>query len=419
MDKVLVVGGGGREHAIAWKLAQSPNVSQVYTTPGNAGMESIATRVPIDQMDFAALAAFVKSENISLTVPGPEVLLMAGIADYFQAQGLAIFGPTKAAAMIEGSKSFTNDLMQKYDIPTGGYKAFTDYTDAANYIKTQTPPYVIKADGLAEGKGVVITECLEEADNALKDMMLSKRFGDAGSTVVIEEFLEGDEFTYMAFVNGSKVYPMAIAQDHKRAYDGDTGPNTGGMGAYSPVPQVSEAMRQTAQQNILQAAADAMVKEGRPFTGILYAGLIATAEGPKVIEFNARFGDPEAEIVLPLLESDLYTVMTDILAGKTPNLTWSKDHIIGVVLASKGYPGKYEKGIPIQGLENIGPDTKIFHFATARDQNGYVTNGGRVLFAVRKAEALAAAREKLYQDIKHIKCENLFYRSDIGWRALK
>jgi len=419
MNKVLVVGSGGREHAIAWKLAQSPNVSQVYVAPGNAGMESIATRVPIDQMDFAALAAFAKSENISLVVPGPEVLLNAGIADYLQAEGLAVFGPTKNAAIIEGSKTFAKELMQKYNIPTAAYKNFNDYASASAYIKNQAPPYVLKADGLAEGKGVIITECPQEADKALKDMMQNARFGEASKTVVIEEFLEGDEFTYMAFVKGDKVYPMALAQDHKRAHDGDTGPNTGGMGAYSPVPQISEAMQQTARQNILQAAADAMVKEGRPFTGILYAGLIATADGPKVIEFNARFGDPETEVVLPLLDGDLYTIMTDILADKNPALSWSKDHIIGVVLASKGYPSNYEKGIPIHGLENISPDTLVFHFATARDQNGYVTNGGRVLFAVRKAETLAAARDALYQDIKHIQCDNLFYRNDIGWRAIR
>ena len=437
MNKVLVVGSGGREHAIAWKLAQSPNVSQVYVAPGNAGMESIATRVPINQMDFAALATFAKNENISLTIPGPEAILSAGIADYFQAEGLAVFGPTKNAAIIESSKTFTKDLMQKYNIPTGGYKAFTDYAAAAEYIKTQPPPYVIKADGLAEGKGVVITDSPDEAHSALKEMMLNKRFGDAGNTVVIEEFLEGEEFSYMAFVKAGKVYPMVIAQDHKRAFDGDQGPNTGGMGAYSPVPQISEAMLQVARDEILQKAADAMVNEGRPFTGILYAGLIATADGPKVIEFNARFGDPETEIVLPLLEGDLYAVMTDILADKAPVMSWSKDYIIGVVLASKGYPGKYEKGFPIHGLENVGPDTQIFHFATAREQTGYTTardktayttaqgqtgyttNGGRVLFAVRKAETLAAARDALYRDITHIKCENLFCRSDIGWRAIR
>ena len=419
MNKVLIVGGGGREHAIAWKLSQSPNVEQVYVAPGNAGMEAVATCVPIDPLNFEALAAFAKSENIALTIPGPDALLNAGIADYFANEGLAIFGPSKSAAIIEGSKSFAKELMQKYKIPTAAYKVFTDYQSAAAYIRTQAPPYVLKADGLAEGKGVIITSSLEEADTALKDMMLNARFGESGKTVVIEEFIDGEEFSYMAFVNGNKVYPMAIAQDHKRAYDNDEGPNTGGMGSYSPVPQISDAIVEFSKKEILQKTAEAMVKEGRPFTGVLYAGLILTPTGPKVIEFNARFGDPETEVVLPLLESDLYTAIMDILAGKTPTLSWSKSHIMGVVLASKGYPGTYEKGFPIHGLENISPDTQVFHFATARDQNGkgYTTNGGRVLFVVRKAETLAAARDAVYKDIQHIKCDNLFHRSDIGHRA--
>jgi len=418
MNKVLVVGSGGREHAIAWKLAQSPNVSKVYVAPGNAGMEDIATRVPISQLDFEKLAAFAKDEGITLTVPGPEAVLSAGIADYFAAEGLTVFGPSKNAVIIEDSKSFAKELMQKYDIPTGTYKSFIDYASASTYIKTQPPPYVLKADGLAEGKGVIITDSLEEADIALKDMLQNARFGEAGKTVVIEEFLEGEEFSYMAFVKGDKVYPMAIAQDHKRAFDNDVGPNTGGMGAYSPVMQISDAMLETAKKDILQKAAEAMVKEGRPFTGILYAGLIATTGGPKVIEFNARFGDPETEVVLPLLESDLYAVFMDILADKTPDITWSQDHIIGVVMASKGYPDKYEKGIPIYGLEKLSAETLVFHFATARDKDTYVTNGGRVLFLVRKAKTLVTAREELYKDIQHIKCENLFYRSDIGWRSI-
>ena len=416
MNKVLIIGGGGREHALAWKLAQSPNVSKVYVAPGNAGMEAVATRIPINPLDFPALSAFAKAEGITLTIPGPEAMLIAGIADHFKAEGLPIFGPTQSAAIIEGSKSFAKELMAKYNIPTATYKSFTDYPSAKAYIQTQTPPYVLKADGLAEGKGVIIATTIEEADSALKDMLQNARFGEAGKTVVIEEFLEGEEFSYMAFVNGSNVYPMVIAQDHKRAFDGDTGPNTGGMGAYSPVPQICESMLETARKDILQKTAEAMVKEGRPFTGILYAGLIATPSGPKVIEFNARFGDPETEIVLPLLENDIFTAITDILANKDPGLTWSKDHVVGVVLASKGYPGSYEKGIPIHGLENVNPDTMIFHFATNRDDNGYTTNGGRVLFIAKKAKSLAAAREAVYQDIEHIQCDNLFYRKDIGWR---
>ncbi|MCL2360549.1 MAG: phosphoribosylamine--glycine ligase [Defluviitaleaceae bacterium] len=413
MHKVLVVGSGGREHAIAWKISQSPKVSKVYVAPGNAGMEDIATRVPISQMDFTALAAFVKTEGISLTIPGPEAILAAGIVDHFQKEGLAIFGPTRDAAMIEGSKSFAKDLMEKYDIPTAAHATFSDYPAAKAYLKTQTPPFVLKADGLAEGKGVVITDSLEEADQALKDMMQNIRFGEAGKTVVIEEFLEGEEFSYMAFVKSEKVYPMVIAQDHKRAFDGDTGPNTGGMGAYSPVPQISKAMLTAARRDILEKAAKGMVQEGCPFTGILYAGLIATDTGPKVIEFNARFGDPETEVVLPLLESDLYTVITDILADKTPDLAWSKEHITGVVMASKGYPGKYETGAPIYGLENLSPETLVFHFATNRSNGNLTTNGGRVLLIARKGQN---ARDELYREIEKIKCDNLFYRNDIGGR---
>jgi len=419
MNKVLVVGGGGREHAIAWKLAQSPNISKVYVAPGNAGMEDIATCVPIGQLDFEKLAAFVKSEGIALTIPGPEAVLSAGIVDYFQSEGLAVFGPSRNAAIIEGSKSFAKELMLKYDIPTGTYKSFIDYASASAYIQTQPPPYVLKADGLAEGKGVIITSSQEEADAALKDMLENARFGEAGKTVVVEEFLEGEEFSYMAFVKGDKVYPMVIAQDHKRAFDNDEGPNTGGMGAYSPVPQINEAMLEISRKDILQKAAEAMVKEGRPFTGILYAGLIATPSGPKVIEFNARFGDPETEVVLPLLESDLYTVITDILDDKTPDLAWSKDQIIGVVMASKGYPGKYDTGIPIHGLENLDAETLVFHFATAHNGKTYTTNGGRVLFVLRRAASREAAREILYKEIRHIKCDNLYYRSDIGASKVK
>ncbi|MCL2572731.1 MAG: phosphoribosylamine--glycine ligase [Defluviitaleaceae bacterium] len=408
MDQVLVIGTGGREHAIAWKLAKT---CKVYVAPGNAGMEAIATRVPINPMDFAALAAFAKSENIKLTIPGPEAILVAGIVDHFHKEGLNIFGPNKAASIIEGSKSFAKDLMEKYNIPTAAHATFTDYESASAYIRSKKPPYVLKADGLAEGKGVIITNSVEEADTALKDMLQNARFGDAGKTVVIEEFLEGEEFSYMALVSGKNVYPMPIAQDHKRAFDGDKGPNTGGMGAYSPVPQIPESMLAIARRDILEKTAKAMIAEGRPFTGILYAGLIATADGPKVIEFNARFGDPETEIILPLLETDLYSAITDILADKPPNLAWSKDQIIGVVLASKGYPGKYETGFPIQGLENLSPETLVFHCATTHNEKDLVTNGGRVLLIAGKD------RNKLYKEISKIKCENLFYRSDIGGRS--
>ena len=414
MNKILIIGSGGREHAIGWKLAQSPHVSKVFVAPGNAGMEDVATRVSINPMDFSALSAFAKTEGIALTIPGPEAVLAAGIVDHFQKEGLAIFGPTQSAAIIEGSKSFAKNLMEKYDIPTSRHKSFTDYKSAIDYLLTQSGPYVLKADGLAEGKGVIITDSIVEAQQALKDMLQNARFGEAGKTVVIEEFIPGEEFSYMAFVKGEKVYPMVIAQDHKRAHDGDKGPNTGGMGAYSPVPQISQLMLDIARHDILEKTAKAMVQEGRPFTGILYAGLISTPTGPKVIEFNARFGDPETEVVLPLLESDLYSVISDILADKTPELAWSQDHIIGVVMASKGYPGKYETGFPIHGLGNLSPGTLAFHCATSRKENQITTNGGRVLFIVRKAQSPEAAREAVYREIDKINCKNLFYRKDIG-----
>lgn len=414
MSKVLIIGGGGREHALAWKLAQSPLVEKIFAAPGNPGMESIAQSVKITISDFDALAAFVKKEKIHITIVGSEIPLVGGIVDRFEKENLMIFGPRANAAIIEGSKSFTKELMKKYKIPTATYEVFTDYAKAVAYLKTQKPPFVLKADGLAQGKGVIIASTHEEADAALSNMLQSECFGEAGKTVVIEEFLEGIEFSYMAFVNGANVYPMVIAKDHKRAFDGDEGPNTGGMGAYSPVPQIIEEMIEAARKEILIPTAKAMVKEGRSFTGILYAGLIATENGAKVIEFNARFGDPEAEVVLPRLENDLFSVITDILAGKDPALKWSEENVLGIILASKGYPGKYETGSPITGLDKIGVETLVFHCGTKKTENRFETNGGRVLLVARKAKNLKTARKELYESVKSIKCENLFYRSDIG-----
>ena len=412
---VLIIGGGGREHALAWKFAQSPHVGTVYAAPGNPGMKDAATLVDLNTTDFDGLIAFAKEKHISLTFVGPEVPLVGGIVDRFLAEGLPIFGPRANAAVIEGSKSFAKDLMKKYQIPTARYEVFTEYASACRYIETQTPPFVIKADGLAEGKGVVIAETEADAKQALRDMLQHDKFGNAGARVVIEEFLEGEEFSFLAFVNGDDVvYPMVIAKDHKRAYDGDRGPNTGGMGAYAPVPQIPASTLEEAEREILRKTATAMAAEGRPFTGILYAGLIATSEGPKVIEFNARFGDPEAEVILPLLEGDLYEILVDILNRRTPNLKWSTDHVIGVVLASKGYPGAYEKGIPIKGLKDLTDDTLAFHCGTDHRDGGFVTNGGRVLLVAQKAPSPQDARAKLYTEIQKIKCDNLFYRTDIG-----
>ena len=414
MKNVLIIGSGGREHALAWKFAQSPLVNEIYVAPGNPGMKDVATCVPIGVSDFDALLAFAKEKEIALTFVGPEVPLVGGVVDVFEQAGLSIFGPRANAAIIEGSKSFAKDLMKKYDIPTAGYEVFSDFDTAYAYIQTQKPPFVLKADGLAEGKGVVIAESLEDAKLALEDMLQNSKFGKAGATVVVEEFLVGEEFSFLAFVKEEKVYPMIIAKDHKRAYDGDKGPNTGGMGAYAPVPQIPESMVEKAVTEVLKKTASAMVQEGRPFTGILYAGLIATEQGAKVIEFNARFGDPETEVILPLLESDLFAVITDILADKTPDLTWSKEQLIGVVLASKGYPVAYETGARIGGLDKLAEDTLLFHCGTDFVDGNFVTKGGRVLFVAKKAADTTKARAALYAEIEKIQCDNLFYRSDIG-----
>ena len=414
MNNILIIGSGGREHALAIKFTESPQVEKVFVAPGNAGIGEIAECVDIGVGDFAALAAFAKENEVALTFVGPEAPLVDGIVDFFEREGLKIFGPRANAAIIEGSKSFAKDLMKKYSIPTAAYEVFTSFAEAAAYVKTRRPPFVLKADGLAAGKGVVIAETRDDAEAALAQMLQNKKFGTAGNTVVIEEFLTGTEFSFMAFVDGERVFPMVIAKDHKRAFNGDTGPNTGGMGAYSPVPQISEEMIEAGMAEILLPTARAMVAEGRPFTGILYAGLIATRAGARVIEFNARFGDPETQVILPRLENDLYEVLTDILAGEDPELNWSNDEVLGVILASKGYPDAYEKGFVINGLDKTAKETLIFHCGTEKNEDdAFVTNGGRVLFAARKAKDLPTARRELYRDVKNIKCTNLFYRTDI------
>ncbi|MEI4831845.1 phosphoribosylamine--glycine ligase [Bacillus sp. FJAT-53711] len=414
---VLVIGRGGREHALAWKFAQSKQVETVYVAPGNEGMKDVATPVAIDENDFDALITFVKENNIGLTFVGPEIPLMNGIVDRFEAEGLRVFGPNSKAAVIEGSKAFTKELMKKYDIPTAAYETFTEYEAAVRYIEKVGAPIVIKADGLAAGKGVTVAMTLEEALQAVKEMLQDVKFGEASKKVVIEEFLDGQEFSLMAFVNGTTVYPMVIAQDHKRAFDGDKGPNTGGMGAYSPVPQIPQSAVEQAIETVLHPTAQAMIQEGRSFTGILYAGLILTSEGPKVIEFNARFGDPETEVILPRLESDLVDVCNHVLDGKELTLEWSEDAIIGVVLASKGYPEAYEKGAVIRGLETL-EDVIVFHAGTDVKDGEFVTNGGRVLFVACKGKDLQEAKDKVYAEIAKIESDGLFYRSDIGYRAI-
>ncbi|WP_100334197.1 phosphoribosylamine--glycine ligase [Bacillus alkalisoli] len=416
--KVLVIGRGGREHAIVWKLAQSPSVTKVFAAPGNIGMEQLATRVPIDELNMNELINFAKTNEIDLTFVGPEAPLLAGIVNEFEKEGLPIFGPTKEAAIIEGSKSFSKDLMKKYNIPTAKYEVFNSYEEALKYIEEKGAPIVIKADGLAAGKGVVVAITLAEAKEALWSMMAEKKFGKASSQVVVEQFLQGEEFSLMAFVNGENVYPMVIAQDHKRAFDGDKGPNTGGMGAYSPVPQIPNEVITTSVETILKPVAKALVTESRSFCGILYAGLMLTNEGPKVIEFNARFGDPETQVVLPRMQDDLAEVLLHVLEKKNYTIEWNNSAVVGVVLAAKGYPEAYEKGELIEGLESID-DALVFHAGTEKHNDKIITNGGRVLLLAAEADGLSEAYDKVYKEITKIKSSALFYRKDIGHKAIE
>lgn len=417
MAKVLVIGSGGREHALCYKFAASSKVDTVYVAPGNSGMKDVATVVDIKVNDFEGLANFAKENQIDLTFVGPEIPLCAGIVDYFKEQGLCIFGPTKAAARLEGSKCFSKDMMKKYHIPTAAYQSFNDYEKAAEYLKTCRIPVVLKADGLAAGKGVIIPETMEEAEHSLKEMMCDGLFNSAGSSVVIEEFLQGEEFSLLAFVNGEHVYPMQIAQDHKRAFDNDEGLNTGGMGAYTPVTHISQKVIDEAMDKVMKPMAKAMVEEGCPFTGILYGGLMATADGVRTIEFNVRFGDPETEVILQAMSSDLYETVMDVLQDKTPTITFDDKCYIGVVLAAKGYPEKYNKGAVIKGLDTVL--TRVFHMGT-KEINGEVTaNGGRVLFVSANGKTMEEVKETVYNEIAKIKCDDLFYRKDIAHRALK
>ena len=412
--KVLVIGGGGREHAIVHALSKSSKVTEIYAAPGNAGISKLAMCVNIKDTEVEKLVEFAKSEKIDLVVVGPEASLAVGIIDALNAAGIKAFGPTKAAARIESSKNFAKDLMLKYNIPTARYEVFEDYESAISFVKISPFPTVLKYDGLAAGKGVVIAENFEEAEAALKDMLLDDKFGKG--KVVIEEYLEGPEFSLMCFVDGDKVYPLQLAQDHKRAYDGDKGPNTGGMGAYSPLPFITEKDYEYALNEIMIPTAKAMVNEDAPFKGVLYGGLMKTKKGIKVIEFNARFGDPETEVVLPRLTSDIYDAFMAIVDGKEPVLTWDNNYTIGIVMASKGYPGDYKKGFII---ENATSDN-IYHMGTKFDENGnYVTNGGRVLFVVASASTLEEANKKANALVDEIKCDNLYHRTDIGAKAYK
>ena len=414
--KVLVVGSGGREHAIVDALFRSPSVDKIYCAPGNAGIARQAECVAIKDTEVEKLKTFVKENGVDLTVVGPEAALAVGIADEFRKEGLAIFGHTKAAARIETSKEFAKELMVKYDIPTAGYQAFDNYDEAVAYVEARPLPAVLKYDGLAAGKGVVIAESMEEAREALRDMLLDDRFGKG--RVVVEDYLEGPEFSLMCFVEGENVYPMPVAQDHKRAYDGDKGPNTGGMGAYTSLPFITDEDLAFAMEKVMRPTAKAMVQEGCPLTGVLYGGLMKTAQGVKVIEFNARFGDPETEVVLPLIDSDIANVFEAVAKGEEPDeIVWSKEVTLGIVLASKGYPGDYEKGFVIRRTESV--DGVVFHMGTAVKDGELVTNGGRVLFVVAKGATLADAHRKANEEVSKIECENLFHRTDIGHKAFK
>ena len=414
--KVLVIGRGGREHSIVKKFNRD-GVHEIFCAPGNPGMVE-ATLVNIEETQVADLAIWAKENAIDLTVVGPEMALMAGVVDAFEAEGLKAFGPKKAAAYIEGSKAFAKRLMAKYNIPTAAYGEFNNgqVKEALAFLAQQSMPIVIKADGLAAGKGVVICQTLTEAETTVKDMLVDESFGAASASVVIEEFLDGEEFSLMSFVAGDKFYPMPIARDYKRAYDDDEGLNTGGMGAHSPHPFITDEDYKMALEKVVKPTVDAMVTEGIPFTGILYAGLIKTVDGSKVIEFNARFGDPETEVVLSLLETDLSTAMLGLLAGKEINMTWRNAQTVGVVLAAKGYPADYAKGVVIKGLDTL-EDVEIYHMGTGLVQGEVVTNGGRVLFVVASEVDLATAREKVYAEIKKIECDDLFYRTDIAGKV--
>ncbi len=414
IKRVLVVGSGGREHAIVNALARSERVAKIFCAPGNSGIADKAECVDIDVTDVEALAKFAKEHNIDLTVVGPEAALAAGIADRFAEDDLKIFGPAKSGARIECSKEFAKELMERHGIPTAGYRSFDNFNEALAYVKSRPLPAVVKYDGLAAGKGVVVAQSYEEAEKALNDMLLGEAFGKG--RVVIEDFLDGPEFSFMCIVSGRKVYPLAIAQDHKRAYDNDEGPNTGGMGAYSPVPFVTDEIRERALTEIMQKTADALADEGIPYCGVLYGGLILTADGPKVIEFNARFGDPETEVVLPRLKTDIYTLFESAVEGRDCPTEWDTETCLGVVLAAEGYPGSYRKGIAINGTERI--DGEAIHMGTARKEGRLISAGGRVMMITAKGKDVSDARKRVMDDISRLDVPGLFWRTDIGYQCL-
>jgi len=416
--KVLIVGSGGREHAIAWSVAKSPKVDKIYCAPGNAGIAEFAECVNIKAMEFDKLVAFAKENAIDLTIIGMDDPLVGGVVDAFESEGLRVFGPRKNAAIIEGSKAFSKDLMKKYKIPTAAYENFTDPDEAIKYLETAKMPIVLKADGLALGKGVLICNTLEEAKEGVKTLMLDKQFGDAGNEIVIEEFMTGREVSVLAFCDGKTIKCMTSAQDHKRAKDGDQGLNTGGMGTFSPSPFYNDEVEAFCEKYVYQSTIDAMASEGRPFTGILFTGLMITEDGPKVLEYNARFGDPEAQVVLPRMNNDIIDVMEACIDGKLSDveLEFEDNAAVCVVLASDGYPEKYDKGFEIKGLDTFKDKDGyyVFHAGTKFDGDKIVTNGGRVLGVVAKGENLKAARANAYKATEWIDFANKYKRNDIG-----
>ena len=421
--KVLVIGSGGREHTLVWKITQSPKVSKVYCAPGNAGISRLAQCVNIDADSIEKLVDFAQKEKIDLTVVGPELPLSQGIVNEFNKQGLRIFGPSKEAAEIESSKVFSKYLLKKYNIPTANYQVFQNIEKALDDIKKQTFPLVIKADGLAAGKGVFIVKNLSQAKDALNALMEEKKFGEAGRQVIIEEFLEGEEVSILAFCDGKTVIPMVSSQDHKKIFDNDLGPNTGGMGAYSPVPFYPDEFEKRVLEEILKPTVKGLQNEGKEYKGVLYAGLILTEEGPKVLEFNARFGDPETQVILPRLKTDLIDILNAVIDSTLHkiNIQWEDNAAVCVVVASGGYPGKYQKGKVISGLDRLEKmkDIMAFHAGTKFQDDQVVTSGGRVLGITAWDDTISKAKEKAYKAVKEIYFEDMYYRKDIAAKAIK
>ncbi len=421
--KVLVIGSGGREHTLVWKISQSPKVDKIYCAPGNAGIAELAECIDITPDDINGLAGFALSDQIDLTVVGPELPLVEGIVDLFESRDLRIFGPSRQAALLEGSKVFSKEIMLKYGVPTAGAEIFSSFEKAKDYIQAKGAPLVVKADGLAGGKGAVVCHTLDEALKAVEAIMQKKIFGESGKRILVEDCLFGEEASFIVFTDGENIVPMASSQDHKRIYDGDKGPNTGGMGAYSPAPMITRDLSEKIMQEIIRPVVNGLASEGRPYKGVLYAGLIITDEGPKVIEFNVRCGDPESQAVIPRLKNDLIDIINDIIDGRLSarSLDWDERPCVCIVCASDGYPGSYQKGKLISGLQEFSnaKDIILFHAGTKLSGQEIMTDGGRVLGVTALGKDIKETIDKAYQAIEKIDFEGIYYRKDIGYRALE